>query len=503
MKLSLEFIARHLGFSAEQCVSRNGNRRYSRVLLGFDGQCQNDLETLYVVERIPANAPTGDARGYIVVGSNRHGDLGAASEALFANDGRSAAAMLNVATLMFEKLNRLELELCSCAGDPDGLQKACDLLFHALGNPVYFVDDSFKVLAIRGNQDAYETGYVWKHLIDDGYMPWNVIKELVSKNEITVMESAQPAVLVDVSSLNTPFVNLAIRGNGALAGFFFVTGLTKRLGADDVELVNALAPEITAVFRNSVDMALLRGQRHESFLRDLAHGNIQDRDIVRNRASLMGVDADADYVVCILDASDRHDLVRTEALRFLDSMPNCKSTVIDECIMAVCALPRKTSRESFAKRMRSLAKRVRCRAGLSERFTGIAELAAHYQQARLALAYGLSDDGDLVDFSDSYFRIVAGMLGESPDGKAAMINYDAIVLSQYDAARGTDYAATLLGYVLNDRNSVRTATELRIHRSTLTYRLAKIEEICDLDLGDRKRTLAAAFSLFLLGSESA
>ena len=96
------------------------------MLLGFDGPCQNDLGTLHVVERLPENVPAEEASSYIVVGSNRPSEAGTAGKVLFANDGRSAATILNAATLMFEVFNRWERELCSCAGNPDGLQKASE-----------------------------------------------------------------------------------------------------------------------------------------------------------------------------------------------------------------------------------------------------------------------------------------------------------------------------------------------------------------------------------------
>jgi DNA-binding PucR family transcriptional regulator len=57
-------------------------------------------------------------------------------------------------------------------------------------------------------------------------------------------------------------------------------------------------------------------------------------------------------------------------------------------------------------------------------------------------------------------------------------------LIDYDDAKGTDLVKTLGRYLDNGGRYEATALALSIHRSTLKYRLHRIRELTDLDVGD-------------------
>lgn len=73
-----------------------------------------------------------------------------------------------------------------------------------------------------------------------------------------------------------------------------------------------------------------------------------------------------------------------------------------------------------------------------------------------------------------------------------------ITLHHYDAHHKSGLYETLRLYLENERNLVKTAKALGIHRSTLIYRLSRIQELAPVDLDDAKtRTyLKLSFLLF-------
>lgn len=71
-------------------------------------------------------------------------------------------------------------------------------------------------------------------------------------------------------------------------------------------------------------------------------------------------------------------------------------------------------------------------------------------------------------------------------------------LRQLDRENGTEYYNTLKVYLTLERNIPRTAQELIIHRTTLSYRLKKIEELVSLNLEDPKQRLYLLWSFSLL-----
>ncbi|MGL4282454.1 helix-turn-helix domain-containing protein [Eubacterium aggregans] len=59
-----------------------------------------------------------------------------------------------------------------------------------------------------------------------------------------------------------------------------------------------------------------------------------------------------------------------------------------------------------------------------------------------------------------------------------------LTLRAYDAQHHTSLYETLGCYLENERNLTRTARALFLHRSTLLYRLSRIEALTHLDLED-------------------
>ena len=59
-----------------------------------------------------------------------------------------------------------------------------------------------------------------------------------------------------------------------------------------------------------------------------------------------------------------------------------------------------------------------------------------------------------------------------------------IALSEHDRTHAVQLLPTLSAYLKNDRDTLKTAAELYVHRNTLTYRMKRILELCPLDLDD-------------------
>ncbi|MCU1656582.1 MAG: transcriptional regulator [Pseudonocardiales bacterium] len=73
---------------------------------------------------------------------------------------------------------------------------------------------------------------------------------------------------------------------------------------------------------------------------------------------------------------------------------------------------------------------------------------------------------------------------QTMDDVAAFVEQWLGALLAYDARRHTDLVATLAQYLDCGGNYDQTADALLIHRSTLRYRLRRIRELADVDLGD-------------------
>ena len=75
-------------------------------------------------------------------------------------------------------------------------------------------------------------------------------------------------------------------------------------------------------------------------------------------------------------------------------------------------------------------------------------------------------------------------------------------LISYDREKGSQLFETFKTYLICERDIPKTAEKLIIHRTTLTYRLKKIQALMDLDLEDADVRLYLQLSLRMLEQEN-
>ena len=140
--------------------------------------------------------------------------------------------------------------------------------------------------------------------------------------------------------------------------------------------------------------------------------------------------------------------------------------------------------------------------GISSPVFGIRELALAYHQAEVALnqAFRLQNDRWILAFSDCALDYVLGCL-ETPLQPLHIAAPELRLLIDYDREKGTQYFETLKTYLLQERDIPRTSQALIIHRSTLLYRLNKIQAMTQINLDDPVQRLYLTFSLWILEQE--
>ena len=138
-------------------------------------------------------------------------------------------------------------------------------------------------------------------------------------------------------------------------------------------------------------------------------------------------------------------------------------------------------------------------AGISSPVRGIGQLRAAKLQAGIALrqAFRTRDEKWIVPFSDCAWDYV---LDNLPDGLQPihLVSPEMLTLRRHDRQKGTQYYETFRCYLLSERDVTRTAEALIIHRTTLQYRLKKIQALIHADLEDPWNRVRLMLSLRIL-----
>ena len=127
----------------------------------------------------------------------------------------------------------------------------------------------------------------------------------------------------------------------------------------------------------------------------------------------------------------------------------------------------------------------RIRLGVGERCDIVGEFPRSYHQAKLALRLPALAEWDdrAIRFDDlGVYRLLVGIsdLGEVERFVQRWLGK----LLEYDAQRGSELVRTLSHHLEHGGNYELTAKSLIVHRNTLKYRLQRIRQIGQLDLGD-------------------
>ena len=236
---------------------------------------------------------------------------------------------------------------------------------------------------------------------------------------------------------------------------------------------------------------------YAEFLDDLLEGRTTDRHVLLSRAALLGLNLQAPHhVVCLgihsaTDSTetpvvDRETLHRVE--RAMQSR-YAKSVVIPRGGDIVVLLPPGT--DAVREVARSLQDIVGTRPGAPEGLTaGVGRLCRgpddyvdSYAEASLALdlARNRAALGGVLTPRDLglYGLLVRGSTRQTME---SMVERALGPVLSADAGGGPELVKTLRIYLTSDRHLARTAAALHVHPNTVRYRLARAQELLELNL---------------------
>ena len=138
-------------------------------------------------------------------------------------------------------------------------------------------------------------------------------------------------------------------------------------------------------------------------------------------------------------------------------------------------------------------------AGISSPVSGLRDLHLAYCQSEAALnrAFQLHNEKWILFFSDCAIDYLLDCI-TPPLLPRHLVSPALLALSEHDREFGTQYFETLRSYLLHERSIPETAQALIIHRTTLLYRLKKMQPLLGVNLEDPWQRLYLLFSLWIL-----
>jgi len=380
------------------------------------------------------------------------------------------------------------------------LQELCELGAQLLENPVCIHDDWFVMMAITAEYtEIMELEYMMSSA--KGFVPRAVVEDFQYDSDFLETYAHHDARIWDAPDKNQKSLYVNLWDGPVYKGRLLVAYKNREFLHRDFLLAEVLTQRAVMLLRrkrlgdedvhqnmDDIIFALVQGRQTEplelSHLLNMLNWQTSDRFLcLRIRPQQSNSMAMRDHLI-------HSDLFRCfpGSYILLDSQEQC-------VILNLSRNPVTQIRHRLA----PLCRDYGLYAGISSPVQGIGDLHAAYHQAGAALeqAFRLRSEKWIISFSECALDHVLRNL-PPPLHPGHLVVPELRELIRHDQEKGTQYFATLREYLLQERDIPKTSEALIIHRTTLQYRLKKIQSLLGVDLEDPWRRLQLQLSLWIL-----
>lgn len=388
--------------------------------------------------------------------------------------------VFNTISSLAEQLQNWENRLNDIIYGGGGLDSLIMCSSPVLGNPIFIVDERDIVFAMTGHP-AGTVDQEWDHMLAHGRMPHYRVSAIYHDSDFKRLRRAsaydnQPFIFQPPGSTSRG-INFRIPDPAAdsFLGTMCVVESQSRLTEGQMHKTRILIQAIIKWTRLHVDDHNMKNISH--LFTDLLDGVKVEEDEIAMTKSLNDMENDL-FILAVIPPEYTERLANVAPV--LESeIRRSLCFEYQSSLLMVCAYDQ--DQKVFCDTLQEIAADLQVRIGISYPFSDWRALKSAFKQANIALGYSRERLSRLN--SQSAMNYLVSELSQTLHG--SNILHPALkTLEDHDRERGTQYYTTLLTYLKHERNLVETAAALFIHRNSLVYRIARIQELIDVDLDD-------------------
>ncbi len=394
-------------------------------------------------------------------------------------------------------LDRLHDELFDAVMRKQSVQDIVTRAYACVGRPIIAFDVTFRLLAFAFPRPCPFDK--WEQIASEGRLSADVIDETQSLTYQEMMYSSGRSQVFDWgTTADYHQVCGPVMQGGSLVGYVGIGIEDERDTAALLEANDLLADVLAISLRDAAQAANSRESRRRAAEELLLNENIS------GDAALRLADAyPPPYLFAVLSAGD----ARVSTLQYVRGLlctdENFALGALDEnryLYLLFFQVGQDIDLASARVLLSEVAAKYDFRGGISDYFRDAAALAAHREQALLALRTGPEASGGVASFRERYGAVVCRAARERL-GPAACALPGVQRLAELDAREGTEYLRTLRVYLEVFQNSTDAAARLGVHKNTVLYRIRRVGELLDLDLSGAEHPMELELGLEMAGTD--
>ena len=391
-----------------------------------------------------------------------------------------------------DNISRFEIASTELMNE-DSVEPLIDLVAEVSGCPVMLVD-GHTLMCTTSYHDFNRVIPQWGEGQRTGRLPWNFLdfldRDLTYAQKLASHEDRPFSAVLDTTKIKTAACRIRTPENGGVA-YLFMLGKTCDITEGKLQLMQIAAAKVKEWIESHLGDDRLFSKN--DFLTRLASGEKVTQEEINENKILLDLRA-ASYVIAKVKFPRERSLAWS-ALAVQEQVPSCTCFEFGGELFALAA-----ARKELPDLLEDLAQTNDMKFGLSWGFSDWNMIADAVSQTEVALS-ATTDRVAVLNSHCVLFYIFEMLLSTT---RNIDIAHPAIeFLASYDEEHNSEYLLTLWFYLRHERNLVRTAEALNIHRNSLVYRIKRINELVeDMNLDDAETREHLMISFRLRGLKS-
>lgn len=478
----------------------HGNRSHDRFrgVQLYYGQQDLERDQIYVVPEEYAKGFPSDRYGFITTAEMEGVSPGVS------RINQPQDLIISVMLKLFQQYYAFEASVNNLVANEGTLSELCSLASEFFHNPLYIHDNVFTVIAMSGwVQGMMEFEY--NRETQRYNVPLAQIEEYKFNQKYQETYRLHKAGIWDVDQypygIRSMFINL---WNGdVFLGRMLMDELVSSFRPGSFTLLEYLGNHATRIFLKTLDNRTGAYRNLEDSVRDILDGHAMDPTDLTLLLTALGWQHDDEYL-CLKLQSQKSDVYTASEHVFRYSLttvfPNSFTFFHKRRLCLLIDLTRSgLSQVDVRQQVSPVARDSYLYVGLSMPVRGTGQWMQGFLQANISLDYAFRWRSDrwVIPF---YICALDHILDstQTPLQQQHLVARELLELKNYDRQKGTNYYETLRSYLRNERDITRASQDLIIHRTTLLYRLKKMEGIVALNLESSEMRLYLLLSIYML-----
>ena len=408
---------------------------------------------------------------------------------------------------IFMKFNLWNDELTKSVLDDISLEKICTLSIPVFENPILIHDENSEVL-VSVNEMPGQVVCNYDIATGKRSLPIDIMNDFKVSEEYQNTLNTTGAHMFSEQQAGYRILYINLWYENSYLGRICVNELGRSILVGDFQLIEHLANIVlTSLRRGNMYISDKSPDLKQSFIEILEFNNTNE-DVLTNRLAAFGWKIDDNYLCVRILLSERD--YTTHAINYTcnqlrNMFPFFYTFLYKDCILIIVKPDNSNiTKDEFFSKLAIFLREGLFKASISSLGHNFRFLSYYYKQTIAGFKIGSHENPMLWIYKFNDYILQYCLEQATSELTPIMLcEPNLLELYKYDQKHQTTFFETLRTYLSKERNIAHTATALFVHRSTLLYRLNKLETLLKLDLNkpEVRLHLLLSYEFFDLASK--